>query len=70
MNPKQIILGIISLLLLVFIIQNTETVSVVFLFFEISMPRAILISVTILIGIIIGVLLPYRVKKQNNIEKE
>jgi putative membrane protein len=70
MNLKRIVLIAIVVVALIFIIQNTETVSVVFLFFEVSMPRAILITACILIGIIIGVLLPYRVRKQNIIEKE
>jgi putative membrane protein len=64
MKTKQIILLVVAVLTLIFIIQNTETVTVVFLFFEIAMPRAILISVLILVGIIIGVLLPYKVRKQ------
>ncbi len=64
MNAKQIILIVIAVLALIFIIQNTATVTVAFLFFEIAMPRAILLSFTILIGIIIGVLLPYKIGKQ------
>jgi uncharacterized integral membrane protein len=64
MNAKQIILIVIAVLALIFIIQNTATVTVAFLFFEIAMPRAILLSFTILIGIVIGVLLPYRIGKQ------
>ena len=64
MNAKQIILIVIAVLALIFIIQNTATVTVAFLFFEIAMPRAILLSFTILIGIVIGVLLPYRLGKQ------
>lgn len=64
MNTKQIILIAIAVLALIFIIQNTTTVTVAFLFFEIAMPRAILLSFTILIGIIIGILLPYKIGKQ------
>ena len=64
MNAKQIILIVIAVLALIFIIQNTATVTVAFLFFEIAMPSAILLSFTILIGIVIGVLLPYRIGKQ------
>ena len=64
MNTKQIILIAIAVLALIFIIQNTATVTVAFLFFEIAMPRAILLSFTILIGIIIGILLPYKIGKQ------
>jgi uncharacterized integral membrane protein len=64
MNTKQIILIVIAVLALIFIIQNTATVTVAFLFFEIAMPRAILLSFTILIGIIIGILLPYKIGKQ------
>ena len=64
MNSKQIILIIVALFALIFIIQNTATVTVAFLFFEIAMPRALILSFTILIGIVIGVLLPYRIGKQ------
>ena len=42
MNAKQIILIVIAVLALIFIIQNTATVTVAFLFFEIALKQPFL----------------------------
>lgn len=44
------------LVMLIVIVQNTETVDTRILFATISMPRAALLGITLLIGIILGIL--------------
>ena len=54
MNFKIILVIILSGLALIFLAQNIQVVTVSFLFWEISMSRAVLIFFTLLIGFIIG----------------
>ncbi|MBL7174577.1 MAG: LapA family protein [Desulfobacteraceae bacterium] len=51
---SKIVIFILILLILIFVIQNTEVVRVSFLAWEISMPRALMILLTFLIGLIAG----------------
>jgi lipopolysaccharide assembly protein A len=44
------------LLIVIVILQNTQSVTTKFLFFTISMPNAVLIGLTLLIGIASGIL--------------
>jgi uncharacterized integral membrane protein len=46
----------IVIFILVFVLQNMEIVTVELLFWDISLPRSILLSVTLLIGILLGLL--------------
>ncbi|ASP47827.1 LapA family protein [Cognaticolwellia beringensis] len=48
---------ILSILCLVIVLQNIATVSISFLFWEFSMPRAILIGLMLVIGLLIGLIL-------------
>jgi uncharacterized integral membrane protein len=47
----------ILLVVLIFVFQNMEVVTVDFLFWEISLPRAMLLSLTLGIGILLGLLI-------------
>jgi uncharacterized integral membrane protein len=53
---KYLIITLV-VLFLTFVMQNLQTVSVSFLFWEFAMPRAALVSVMLLIGLIIGMLI-------------
>lgn len=44
------------IILLVIILQNTEVVDTDILFITVSMPRAALLAITLLVGIIVGVI--------------
>ena len=46
----------IVIFILVFVLQNMEVVTVELLFWDISLPRSLLLSVTLLIGIFLGLL--------------
>lgn len=54
MSYKLALGAILILLVLIFLVQNTEVVKVSFLLWDISMSRAILLFFSLLIGFIIG----------------
>jgi len=54
MNFKITLVVILVCLALIFVAQNIDVVTVSFLFWEISMSRAILLFFSLLIGFIIG----------------
>ena len=68
MNYKMGLVAILALFVLIFLTQNVEVVKVSFLFWEISMSRAVLLFFSLLIGFIIGWLahsfLSYRINKR------
>ena len=61
---KLIVIAILALLAAVIILQNVETVDTKILFITISMPRAILLAVTWVIGLSCGLLIPLKAKKK------
>ncbi len=54
MKPKTIIFIILGILILIFLVQNTQIVSVQFLFWNFQMSRIILIALILLVGLILG----------------
>jgi lipopolysaccharide assembly protein A len=54
MNFKMGLVAILALIVLIFLAQNIEVVKVSFLFWEISMSRALLLFFSLLIGFMIG----------------
>ena len=56
MKPRVIIILLLVVLVTVFIVQNTQVVSVQFLFLEFQMSRIIMIALALLIGFFIGYL--------------
>jgi uncharacterized integral membrane protein len=54
MSYKMGIVAILALFVLIFLAQNTEVVKVSFLFWDISMSRAVLLFFSLLIGFIAG----------------
>ena len=65
---KMITIGILALLGVIIILQNTTPVETKLLFFSITMPRAILLMVTTLIGFALGLLVSFYMqrKKETN----
>ena len=61
---KIISIGILALLGVIIILQNTEPVETKLLFLSITMPRAILLMVTTLIGFALGVLVSFYFQRQ------
>ena len=58
MNLKTVIGLVLVALVIVFTIQNLEIVTVRFLLWDLSLPRAVMIFVVFLIGALAGFLLP------------
>ena len=55
MQKIRLILSVVLIaLVLVFVLQNMTVVEVKFLFWSLSVPRSLLIFVTLLLGVIIG----------------
>ncbi len=63
MSVKMILVLIITLIFLIFTLQNIETITVSFLMFDISMPRALLLLITFAMGLLIGIFAPFEFKK-------
>jgi putative membrane protein len=55
-RAKVIITVVISLLVLVLILQNTQAVETKILFMTVTMPRALLLFVTFIIGFVAGLI--------------
>ncbi len=54
MKPKTIIVLILIGLALIIILQNTQVVTLRFLFWDIAMSRIILIPLLMLVGVVLG----------------
>jgi uncharacterized integral membrane protein len=54
MTTKNIIIVILIALVIVFVIQNAQIVEVRFLFWTVTMSRALMVLLTLLIGVIAG----------------
>ncbi|TFH00802.1 MAG: DUF1049 domain-containing protein [Calditrichales bacterium] len=63
MQIKTVVTLSILFLFMIFVIQNLTSVSVNFLVFEITMPRALLLILCLLIGVLAGLFLPFEFKK-------
>lgn len=72
-NSRFITVLALLILLTVFLLQNAQTVSIHFLFWSFSLPRALMIIVVLLLGIAIGGLwsghLQYLRQHGRNIQK-
>lgn len=53
-NVKNVILGVLALLIVIIIFQNMQSVETRILFLSITMPRALLLIVTFLSGLGLG----------------
>ena len=60
---KFIGIGVLFLLILIVVLQNTERVDTNILFFTITMPRALLLMATAAIGFIIGLMSSLKIRK-------
>jgi len=66
---KLIATVILILLGIIIILQNTATVETRLLFFRISMPRAVLLMGTTLIGFALGVLVSFFIQRKDKHQK-
>jgi len=54
--PRLIIVAVLVVLLVILIVQNTEAVETKILFITITLPRAILLGVTLAVGWVAGLI--------------
>lgn len=66
---KFIILGVIAVLLLVFVFQNTAKVSFSFLFFDFTWPMWLMLLITLLIGFVVGFLTSAMLRRRRRRER-
>lgn len=57
---KNVVAAVLLVLAIVVVLQNTETVDTKLLFVTLSMPRALLLFLTLLVGAVIGLLIGTR----------
>ena len=67
-RTKVVITTILALLVFIVILQNTAAVETKILFVTITMPRAVLLIGTTLVGFLLGVLVAFRMAKQKKPE--
>lgn len=58
-KAKTILIAVAAVLGLIIILQNTESVQTNILFMKIIMPRAILLLITLVLGVVIGAVSSY-----------
>ena len=72
MKTKVFFIALLTVLLIIFVLQNTEMVIVNFFLWDISIPRALLIFVCFAMGLVFGLLIPSSGNKSetgNTLEK-
>ena len=70
MKSKIVIIILLAVLLIIFVLQNTEMVIVKFWFWDASIPRALLLFVTFAVGLIIGLMVPSAQKSKEQIGQD
>lgn len=58
MKTKIFVIALLAVLLIIFVLQNTEMVIINLFFWDISIPRALLIFVCFAMGLVFGLLIP------------
>lgn len=66
MKAKTVIIIILAILLIIFALQNTDVVNVQLWFWDIKIPRALLIFCCLAAGVIIGLMVPSSRKRDSN----
>ena len=67
-HSKLIFMGILAILLIIIIFQNTETVNTTILFMSIAMPRFILLFLVLLMGFAAGVIVTLTLNRNKSNE--
>ena len=70
MKTKIIFIIFLTILLIIFVLQNTEIVIVNFWFWDLSIPRALLLFVCFAMGLIIGLIIPSSEKRIEQNEEQ
>lgn len=63
---RLILVALVAVLSLILVLQNTDTVETKILFATIAMPRAVLLAITFLLGVVVGLLIPFLRKRSSS----
>ncbi len=63
---KIAVAAVVAILAIIVIFQNTEVVETRLLFITVSMPRALLLIVTLLLGVLLGLMTAVRIRRKPN----
>ena len=58
-KAKILLLVILAILIIIVIVQNTQAVETKILFITVTMPRVVLLLVTLLVGFVLGLVTPF-----------
>lgn len=64
-SPRLIVVTLIAVLSLVLVFQNTESVETKIFFATLAMPRAVLLAITFVLGVVVGLLIPILRKRSS-----
>lgn len=67
---KLVVLTIVAIIVLIVVLQNTASVETKLLFVTVTMPRAILLFGTFLIGFVLGLLVASRIARKPGKKKD
>lgn len=68
-SAKNVVIAVLLVLVIVVVLQNTETVDTKLLFVTLSMPRALLLGLTLLVGVVAGLLLGTKLPRAQKKER-
>ncbi len=63
---KIAVAAVVAILAIIVIFQNTEVVETRLLFIKVGMPRALLLIVTLLLGVLLGLMTAARIRRKPN----
>ena len=63
---KVAVAAVVAVLAIIVIFQNTEVVETRLLFITVGMPRALLLIVTLLLGVLLGLMTAVRIRRKSN----
>ena len=63
---KLAVAAVVAILVIIVIFQNTEVVKTQLLFVSVEMPRALLLIVTLLLGVLLGLMTAIRIRRKPN----
>ena len=63
---KNFAIAISLVIVLIVVLQNTQSVETRVLFFSFTMPRALLLAITLVVGIVAGLLMGSRFKRKTS----
>jgi putative membrane protein len=70
MKTKVFVIALLAVLLIIFVLQNTEMVIINLFFWDLSIPRALLVFVCFAMGLVIGLLIPSSGKSEQEIPEK